>query len=110
MPKLVADYTAEETKAKKGVRGQLKADLLGPYMELLAPVEAGASREVELDAGETQRVAKRRFTGAAKQLGKNITWRTAPAGHLLFEVTLPKTPSAPGTRKGGRPKKQAASA
>jgi hypothetical protein len=62
---------------------------LEPYFDILRGMSEGEGAEVALDSGEKQRVVKRRFSMSAAQNGQALKWRTAPEGHLRFQV-VPK--------------------
>ncbi|MCL4544813.1 MAG: hypothetical protein M1118_09505 [Chloroflexi bacterium] len=83
MPKLVkklssADFRRRSTSATR-------VDL-APYLEILSGLAEGDGAEVQLDPNELQRVVKRRFSMAATQHGFAMKWRTAPDGHLRFQL------------------------
>lgn len=93
MPKVVRELSPDDVRSRG--QGQPKQEILEPYLHLLTPIEIGRGLEIELEEGEDQRTAKRRFTMAGKQLGKTIKWHTAPEGHLRFLVEAPKSTASP---------------
>ena len=76
---------------------------LSAYVDIIERIRGqdGVGGEVELGEGESQRAEKRRLSLAAKQVGMNLTWRTARDGTLRFVLAQPGEP-----RPGGRPRRQ----
>jgi hypothetical protein len=75
---------------------------LSPYLHLLSQVlaEGGVGAVIELDPGDSSRVVKGRLTRAARELGRQLIWRTAPKGQLRFVLAEPGGPIP-----GGRPRR-----
>jgi hypothetical protein len=67
---------------------------LGPYLEILSGLAEGQGALIKLSEGETQRVAKRRFSMAASQHGFACKWRSAPEGHLRFQLVAKESSRA----------------
>lgn len=84
MPKLEA-VTSEELASLKPKR-EPKGELIAPYVKFIEELEAkkNPAGRLTLDPEDDQRTVKRRVTSAAKSLGKNIKWKSAPEGQLLF--------------------------
>jgi hypothetical protein len=95
MPKLIASRSAEEFKT------QIRASNidLSFYIDELQELQTDGKVEGtwELLEEETQRVEKRRFTVAAKQMGLATAWKTAPEGELRL-VLAPIGEPLPGSR------------
>lgn len=110
MPRLMTVLSADDMAARKKVRTP-KADILVVQMHHLQDIisQNGLGADIELEEGEDQRTQKRRYTTAAKQLGRQLKWRSAPDGQLSFELTSPKLAVEPDPNKprAGRPKKTA---
>lgn len=83
MPQLVRRLSSEDYRRRGAGTPQLD---LAPYNAILQGLTVGEGAEVSLEPGEKQRVVKRRFSMAASQGGHAIKWRTAPEGHLRFQL------------------------
>jgi hypothetical protein len=105
VPKVIKELGPEDFKSNS--QGIPNSSILEPYLHMLTPVEVGYGLEVELEEGDEQRVVKRRFTTAGKQLGKNIKWLPSDPGRVTLRVLPPKAedPAAvPGRKRGPKPK------
>lgn len=90
MPRMVKRLMREDFR-RRGA-GSPKLDLV-PYTEILDGLSEGEGAEIALEPNEKQRVVKRRFSMAASQRGFALKWRTAPEGHLRFQL-IPKKSEA----------------
>lgn len=89
MPRLVRRMNTDDFRRRGAGTPQLD---LAPYTEILQGLSIGEGAEVALEASEKQRVVKRRFSMAASLAGYALKWRTAPEGHLRFQL-IPKNPA-----------------
>jgi hypothetical protein len=107
MPKLVASRGAEELR-KQGRASNVD---LGFYTNELEELQREGKVEGtwELVKDEKQRVEKRRFTLAARQLGLEIAWKKAGDREIRL-VLAPEGEPLPGSRVWHRNAVQAAAA
>lgn len=95
MPELTRVLTTEELQR----RGTVSALDLSPYLAIIAGVreQGGVGGVLTLGEDESQRTEKRRMSLAAKQLGVQLTWRSASPRQLRFVLNEPGQP-VPGSR------------
>lgn len=66
---------------------------LAPYESQLAQLEIGDWGEIQLEAADRTMVVKRRYTVAAKNLGKRLIYKRPRGGVIPFEVRALTAPS-----------------
>ena len=73
--------------------------------------QGGKGALIDLEEGDNVRSIKRRYSLAAKSLGLNLRWRTAPEGSLKFSLWMEGEPAPGGrARSGGSQRKARAEA
>ena len=73
---------------------------LGAYYEHLDAVGLGDWGYMEPDAGESQRLIKRRLTTAAKERGLKLRYKKTEGDRVYFRVNPPEAPARTGRKRG----------
>src|ERR1700722_18788341 len=95
MPKLIASRGPEELRSQARAMNIDLTFYIGELKELQQ--EGKVEGTWELDAGESTRAEKRRFTAAARQLGLAIAWKKSGDREIRL-VLAPEGEPLPGSR------------
>jgi hypothetical protein len=96
MPIIVAEIAPEEMKTRR-MTEKSNDEMYRLYRQILDSIPLGGGIEFTLDQGEEQRKVKRRFTIAAKGMGREIRWIPPEKGGSI--ALMVKDPRSDNKRK-----------